>query len=117
MDLLVIEAGGNRQCYYQRTKSIKSFDKISFKDDYERDELSDLNVGKIDDLDYLKNDYTLVYSNSVIRARIHIGEKCLIESRWGISSEISIKPHNYICESRVVNNDKGYAYEGGVSRV
>lgn len=117
MNLLIIGAGENMQCYYQRTENMKIFDKICFIDDYERYELSDLIVGKIGDLDKLDNDYILVYSNSVIRPRTHIGEKCLIESRCVISSEFSIKPHSYISESKVVNNDKEYAYEGGVSRV
>ena len=117
MNLLVIGAGGNMQCYYQRTKNLKIFDNISFIDDYERYELSDVDVNEIDDLDQLTSDYTLVYSNSVRRSKTHIREKSFIESRCVIFSQISIQPHNYISESRVVNNDKEYAYEGGGSRV
>lgn len=117
MNLLIIGAQGDRQCYYQRTENMTIFDKICFINDYERYELSDVGVSEIDELDQLTNDYALVCSNLVIRPKTPIGEKWLIESRCVISSEISIQPHNYISESRVVNNDRGYAYEGGVSRV
>lgn len=199
MNLLIIGAGGHGQCCMSIAERMNIFDKISFLDDDERYELSDVVVGKIEDLDHLTNeydsvfvaignnevrkklydqarllgyklpilidphasvskycyigegsvifpcavletnchvskgciissnttinhdayinDYTLVYSNSVIRPRTHIGEMCLIESRCVISSGITIKPHSYISEGRVVNNDREYAYEGGVSRV
>ena len=36
MNLLIIGAGENMQCYYQRTKNMNIFDKICFIDDYER---------------------------------------------------------------------------------
>ena len=117
MNLLIIGAGENMQCYYQRTENMKIFDKICFIDDYERYELSDVGVSEIDDLDQLTNDYALVYSNSVIRHRTHIEEKCLIEGQCVVFSEVSIKPHSYIFIDRIVNNDKEYAFKGGVPHV
>lgn len=193
MNLLIIGAGGHGQCCMTIAERMKVFDKISFLDDDERYELSDVVVGKIEDLDKLTNeydsvfvaignnevrkklydqarllgyklpilidpnasvskycyigegsvifpcavletnchvskgciissnttinreayisDYVTIHSNSVIRKRVHIGESTLIESRCVISPDIIIKPHSYISEGRVVNNDKEYAYE------
>ena len=193
MNLLIIGAGGHGQCCMTIAERMNIFDKISFLDDDERYELSDVVVGKIEDLEHLTNeydsvfvaignnevrkklydkarllgyklptlidphasvskycyigegsvifpcavletnchvskgciissnttinreayisDYVTIHSNSVIRKRVHIGENTLIESRCVISPDIIIKPHSYISEGRVVNNDKEYAYD------
>lgn len=197
--LLIIGAGGHGQCCHEIAQRMNCFEKISFLDDDERYFLSDIVIGKINDLENFKNEYdscfvaignnkvrkelclkakqlgyqfatlidpmsfvsqycfvgegtvvfpgavlethchvdrgciissnttinhdakvnayTLIYSNSIVRPRAYIGEMCLIESRCVISSDITVRNNSYIAEGRIVNSDKEYAYEEGVSHV
>lgn len=61
MNLLIIGAGGHGQCCMSIAERMNIFDKISFLDDDERYELSDVVVGKIADLDKLTDEYDSVF--------------------------------------------------------
>ena len=91
MNLLIIGAGGHGQCCMSIAERMNIFDKISFLDDDERYELSDVVVGKIEDLDKLTNEYDSVFvaiGNNEVRKKLYDKARLL-----GYKLSILIDPH------------------------
>ena len=91
MNLLIIGAGGHGQCCMSIAERMNIFDKISFLDDDERYELSDVVVGKIEDLDHLTNEYDSVFvaiGNNEVRKKLYDQARLL-----GYKLPILIDPH------------------------
>ena len=106
MNLLIIGAGGHGQCCMTIAERMKIFDKISFLDDDERYELSDIVVGKIEDLDKFVNDYDSVFvaiGNNEVRKKLYdkarfLGYKLPIL----IDPNASVSKYCYIGEGSVI---------------
>lgn len=91
MNLLIIGAGGHGQCCMSIAERMNIFDKISFLDDDERYELSDVVVGKIEDLDKLTHEYDSVFvaiGNNEVRKKLYDQARLL-----GYKLPILIDPH------------------------
>ena len=106
MNLLIIGAGGHGQCCMSIAERMKIFDKISFLDDDERYELSDIVVGKIEDLNKLVNEYDSVFvaiGNNEVRKKLYdkariLGYKLPIL----IDPNASVSKYCYIGEGSVI---------------
>ena len=106
MNLLIIGAGGHGQCCMTIAERMKIFDKVSFLDDDERYELSDIVVGKIEDLDKFVNDYDSVFvaiGNNEVRKKLYdkarfLGYKLPIL----IDPNASVSKYCYIGEGSVI---------------
>ena len=91
MNLLIIGAGGHGQYCMSIAERMIIFDKISFLDDDERYELSDIVVGKIEDLEHLVNEYDSVFvaiGNNEVRKKLYDKARLL-----GYKLPILIDPH------------------------
>ena len=91
MNLLIVGAGGHGHCCHEIAERMKCFDKISFLDDDERYFLSDLVVGKINDLEKLRDEYDCCFiaiGNNKVRKDLFIMAK-----RLGYHMPILIDPH------------------------
>lgn len=78
MNLLIIGAGGHGQCCHEIAEKMECFDKISFLDDHERFEISDIVVGKISHLEKFKDEYEYVFiaiGNNKLRKELYIRAK------------------------------------------
>lgn len=78
MKLLIIGAGGHGQCCHEIAERMNYFEEISFLDDHSRYEMSDMVVGKINQLEELRDKYDSVFvalGNNKLRKELYIRAK------------------------------------------